>query len=302
MDLDCIGSIVLARKLYPDHVPVMSSVILPVAKNLYNLYKNDLEFLSSRELEGRDVDSLVIVDTRASARVQEYLRPLRRGPSAEAIVIYDHHPQEEDDIPGAELHCRETGANTTILGLEVIRRGLPLTPGEATIALAGIYADTGSFSHENVSPEDLRVSAFLLDNGASLALVRSFLKSLRDDHQVELFHTALGSLRNETVNGHLVGRFLIDLPAQVQGLASVVEKVFEVEAPDVLFGVFGFEKEGSVLVVARSQSRQVEVNRILGAFGGGGHRKAASALVRHRTAEDVAVSLSGHLERDLPRP
>ena len=45
MDLDCIGSIVLARYIFPDYQPVKSRLIHPVAKNLQNMYKKSPGFL-----------------------------------------------------------------------------------------------------------------------------------------------------------------------------------------------------------------------------------------------------------------
>ena len=89
MDLDCIGSIVLAKYLYPDHIPVMSRLIHPAARNLVNLYHYHLDFKPVDDLKEEDVSKVVIVDTRSRSRVREYFDVIGRDDME--IVIYDHH-------------------------------------------------------------------------------------------------------------------------------------------------------------------------------------------------------------------
>ncbi|HAE21751.1 MAG TPA: hypothetical protein DCG47_05430, partial [Spirochaetaceae bacterium] len=62
MDLDCIGSIILAKYLFPDHVPVKSYLVHPVARKLMNLYKNRLGFATSADLKGQTIERMVVVD------------------------------------------------------------------------------------------------------------------------------------------------------------------------------------------------------------------------------------------------
>jgi len=294
MDLDCFGSMVLARTLYPSHRLVASHLVHPVARALYNLYQNHLDLLPAKELKHEAVEHVVIVDTRSRKRVEEYLRHL--DPEKLRIDVYDHHPADSSDIPGAVLHGSAAGANTTLLGLEVIKRGLAVGPEDATIAMAGIYADTGNFSHENVTAEDFRVAAFLKQQGASLELVRTFLKTLKEEYQMTLFHELLNRLVYREVRGHLITFVCYELEKQTGGLAAVVEKIFEVENPDAFFAVFAFKKEGSALIVARSQKAAIDVREILARYGGGGHTRAASALVKKTSGRELAAALEELLD------
>jgi tRNA nucleotidyltransferase (CCA-adding enzyme) len=176
MDLDCIGSIVLARYLFPDHVALRSHLVHPVARNLLNLYEERLGFASVADLKGQEVERAVVVDTRSASRVAEYFPG---GTMPAEVEVFDHHPSGGDDIAGAMVHERNFGANATLLGLEVMARGLAVEAEDATIALAGIYADTGNFTHPNVCREDFEVAAYLLAQGASLKLVKDFLVPLK---------------------------------------------------------------------------------------------------------------------------
>ncbi len=301
MDLDCIGSMVLARYLYPDHRPVRSRLVHPMARNLYNMYQNHLGFLAAKEVEEAQVDSVVVVDTRSRQRVGEFLR--RVSLEGMPVVVFDHHPADSSDIPGAVIREREVGANTTLLGMEIVNRGIQISADDATIALTGLYADTGNFTHENVRHADFRVASFCMKSGASLRLVRSFLKALQGEGQLTLFHEVLNRLVYRNCHGHMVLLSHLELDRQTGGLAAVADKVFEVETPDALFALFSFQKERSTLVVARSHKPEIDLGSLLAPFGGGGHAGAASALIRDGRGAEVLRTLEEHLLRSLaPAP
>ncbi len=301
MDLDSIGSMVLARCLFPDHRLVASRQIHPVARPLFNLYQERLGFLPASQLAGQRVERMVVVDTRLRRRVEEYLQPLGRLP--DDILVFDHHADEACDIPGAVVREKEVGANTTLLGLELLRRSVTLHPDDATVALTGIYADTSNFTHENVEYADFQVASLCLQHGASLPLVRQFLRPLAETHQLALFHEVLGALSARSYGGHLVQLCRLEMERQSAGLAAVVEQVFEVEGPDALFVVFAIPAEKQSLLIARSRSRDIDLLAALASFGAAGHALAASAQLKGRWGPEVLEELDGRLARALqPAP
>jgi tRNA nucleotidyltransferase (CCA-adding enzyme) len=306
MDLDCIGSMVLARYLFPDHRPVASRRIHPIARPLYNLFADRLSFLPAEQLKGQSVERVVVVDTRILRRVEEFLWHLSVpafGQKGADVLVFDHHSGDTGDIPGAVIREKPVGANTTLLGLELLRRSVTLDPDDATIALTGIYADTGNFTHENVQNADFQVASLCLQSGASLNLVRSLLRPLREKHQLALFHEIMNRLSYRDYAGHLVLLAFLELERQVPGLAAVAEQVFEVEGPDALFAVFALEREKQCLIVARSRSREIDLLESLAPFGAGGHALAASATIKDRPGRAVFEELEGHLARSLrPAP
>jgi tRNA nucleotidyltransferase (CCA-adding enzyme) len=301
MDLDSIGSMVLARYLFPDHQLVASRQIHPVARHLYNLYRERLDFLPVAQLAGQRVERVVVVDTRVRRRVEEYLRHLGELPGD--ILVFDHHADDTSDIPGAVIREKAVGANTTLLGLELLRRSVTLHPDDATVALTGIYADTGNFTHENVEYADFQVASLCLQHGASLPLVRQFLRPLAEGRQLALFHEALNHLTARSYGGHLVQLCFLELERQSAGLAAVVEQVFEVEGPDALFAVFSIPAESQSLLIARSRGRDIDLLQALAAFGAAGHALAASAQLKGRWGRAVLEELDGHLSKALqPAP
>jgi tRNA nucleotidyltransferase (CCA-adding enzyme) len=294
MDLDCLGSLVLGRLLFPGFRAVGSRLIHPVARNLYHLYADHLDFAPVEDLAAGPVEEIVVVDTRSLGRVKEFLQCI--APLPPVIDVWDHHPADASDIPGAVVHEAPVGSNTTLLGMEARRRGIRPGPEDATIALTGIYADTGNFTHENVSCADFEVASWLKEAGASLTLVKSFLQTLKAESQITLFHELLNKLTYQTVHGSLVVTSYMEMERQVGGLAAVVEKVFEVENPDAIFSVFFFGRENETLIVARSQQRSIDVAAILGVFGGGGHAQASSALLKGQPGRKTFHALQACLK------
>ena len=294
MDLDCIGSIVLARYIFPDYQPVKSRLIHPVAKNLQNMYKNHLAFLNAKDLEGQHVSRIIVVDTRTSGRVAEYFNHIANDDFE--VEVFDHHPADEKDIPNAIIHEKPYGANTTQLGMEIIKRGIKVGPEDATIALAGIYADTGNFTHLNVTCEDFEVASFLIDSGASLKLVSHFLQPLKKKLQISLFHEVLNSLEYRTIQGHFVMTSYIGLDDESAGVNAIVEKVFEVENAEVYLAFFYIKKRRKLLIVGRNKKAVIKLNEIMAEFGGGGHHQAASAVIKTEDGRPIYNRIIGYLE------
>lgn len=297
MDLDCFGSMVLARYLYPGYSLVASRFIHPVAKNLFNLYQNRLNMITSKDLRNADIEHMIILDTRSRTRVKEYFENMQKPPKR--IDVFDHHTEEKCDIEGAVVNEENYGANTTLIGRQCIDRAVEIEKDDATIALTGIYADTGNFTHENVREADFSVAAYLARRGGSVKLVKEFLKTLKEDHQITLFHELLNRISYQDIHGHFIIITYLELEKQVGGLAAVVEKVFEVENTDAMFAVFGFKKEGDAIIIGRSQKPTIDMQALLHSFGGGGHPAAGSALCKDRDGWEVFQTLLEELNTRL---
>ena len=297
MDLDCLGSLILVKKLFPDHALVRSRIIHPAAYSLYNLYKAYFNFLNPKDLEKETIDHIIIVDTSSAERVKEYFYCIHN--SNPRITIYDHHPGETCDIPGAELAGKNWGANTSYLGRLAMERGITLESEEATIALTGIYADTGRLITENVCREDLVVSAWLVSMGASLRLVKSFLETIREDDQILTLNQLLLVAEKKQIRGQEILLSYLEIEENIPGLAPVVEKIMDIENPDAYFAVFFVRKNSTILVIARSQQPQIDLHVLLGHYGGGGHPLAASLMLRSQEGPLFYDNFLNYLERSL---
>ena len=298
MDLDCLGSLILVKKIFPDHVLVRSRILHPAAYSVYNLYKDYFDFIHPKDLEREVIDHIIIVDTSSADRVKEYFNFICN--SDPSITIYDHHPKEDCDIEGARLAGKNWGANTSFLGKLAMEKGITLGSEEATIALTGIYADTGRLIHENVHREDFEAAAWLLDMGASLPLVKSFLETIREDEQIEILNKLLLLVQKKLIRGHEILVSYLEIKDNIPGLAFVVEKIMDIENPDAYFAVFFIRKTRTILVISRSQQRKIDLHALLSAYGGGGHQLAASLMLRDQEGPRFYEEFSEYLNSSLP--
>lgn len=281
MDLDCFGSIVLARHLFPGYVALQSRHVHPAARTLVTMYRNHLDLLPSKEFKGQAVDHLVVLDTRSQDRVSEYFDLFQGTPSR--IDVFDHHPSDSRDIPAAVFHECTLGSNTAFLGTLLMEQGIHITADDATIALAGIYADTGNFTHGNVTTEDFDVASFLLSSGASIDLVKTFLRPLRERVQIARFSEVLKDVSHRTIRGHSVLLSYTELDRPSQGLSAIVDKIFDLENPDVYFAIFFFKHNQSVIIISRD-------GRLVGFL-------TLRDIMKARRAEQMHAPTKGYMTR-----
>lgn len=297
-DLDCLASMIAAQKLYPGYDIVISGLLNPLAGNVVSFYITRLSFKGPADLKDQQIDNVVVVDTRSSMRVKEFFANISQVNGR--ITIFDHHPTDGCDIPGAELNYVKNGANTSTMVLKLMEKGIRLDSDEATIALTGIYADTQSFTTDSVTPEDFQAASYLISQGASMKLARFFLQPLKNDYQISYFHTLLNVIDRHVIKGHEVLVSYLDLPKRVNGLAAVVEQVFSVEKADAIFAMFHCQADDSTSIIARSRKKAVPVNQILSVWGGGGHEKAASATIKKTGDMNVPLMLKEELQKLPP--
>ncbi|MDR0721934.1 MAG: CBS domain-containing protein [Treponema sp.] len=297
MDIDCLGSLLLVKKLFPDYRLVKSNLIHPAARKLYTLYQDYFDFLNPEELQGERIDHIIIVDTCTAHRVKEYFNHIKH--SDPMIRIMDHHNLESCDILGAAVEGGPYGATVSYLGKLAMTQGIALRPEEATIALAGIYADTGRLTYENVCRADYEVAAYLLDMGASLRLVKSFLENIIEDDQILILNQLLLVASTSNIQGHRILLSYLELEDQVEGLAPVVEKVMDVENPDAYFAFFFIPKKKTLLLIARSRRARIDLHELLYVYGGGGHQAAAAVTLKHQDGPGFYTQFLAYLEGSL---
>ncbi|MEM5788983.1 MAG: DHH family phosphoesterase, partial [Syntrophobacteraceae bacterium] len=97
-DFDAMGSMIAAKKLYPEAVLVFPG---SQERTLREFFINSTIYIYGfkrlRDIDISQVTRLILVDTRQASRIGKFVEILDR-PGLE-IHLYDHHPDAEDDIP-----------------------------------------------------------------------------------------------------------------------------------------------------------------------------------------------------------
>jgi tRNA nucleotidyltransferase (CCA-adding enzyme) len=271
-DFDAVASLLGAWRLYPEAVPVLPNSLNRNARNFVTLYESQLPFVRFGELEREPIDRITVVDTQQVPSIKG-LRPNA------LLHIIDHHELHQPPPSGAVLSLTDTGATTTLL-VEQIRE-LPgrLSSIEATLLLLGIYEDTGSLTYANTTPRDLQAAAWLLAEGqARLDIAREYLNYAMSDAQRVLYEQLVSNMETHPIQGHSVIISVATADRYVEEISTLAHRLRDLYQPEALFILVGMLDH--VQMVARSVTEAIDVGRITEFFGGGGHARAAAALIK----------------------
>ena len=281
-DFDAVASLLGVRLLDPEAMPVLPRRVNRNVRAFVTLYGDHLPFVEFGELPRSRVEQITIVDTQSS--------PSFKGVHAGTKVhLIDHHPRGEDLDSSWSTHIEEVGATATLLVEEVQEGGRNLSPVQATLLLLGIYEDTGSLSYASTTPRDMRASAWLLERGANLNLVGEFLNHPLSNGQRDLYDRLLESIETHVYHGFSILVACGEARGLVEEISTLAHKLRDVFDPDGLFVLVGLD--GSVQLVARSTIDELDVGAVAEHFGGGGHARAAAALIRKRNSAQVRDEL-----------
>ena len=296
-DFDAVASMVAAAKVYP-----RARLLFPGSqeRNVREFLQETRFPLPAERLKGFPLDSitrLVLVDVKRGTRIGP-LRDILGHPNLD-VHIYDHHPAHPKDVAGRLEVLRDVGATTTILLGLLREQDAAITPQEATLFALGIYEETGFLTFTNTTEADLHAAAYCLSRGANLTLVADFIRRELTAEQVGLLNELIRSAETHTINGVRVVTSTASLDRYVGDLAMLTHKLRDMENINVLFTLVRMDNR--VHLVARSRLEAVDVSRIVGAFGGGGHATAASATIKDLTLYQVKERVLGIL-REVVRP
>ncbi|MCL1791570.1 MAG: CBS domain-containing protein [Peptococcaceae bacterium] len=302
LDFDALASMIAAQKLFPDAVMVMDGEVSASVQDFMALAKEHLAFLPWRDLDLNAVSEVILVDIndfRKTSLNAEAIRHLQKLP----LQIFDHHPLAgETSVVRETDHIEPVGATVTLLveRLATLEGVCRITGFEATVMMLGIYHDTGSLLFENTTPRDVDAAAFLLRRGAQLAVVAEYMHTPLNPQQFSLFQQLLDHGVVERIGGVPVYISHAEEKGFSGGLSLLAHRIGEIESADVWFILVRMDKR--VHIIARSRHPQVAVSRIVEAFGGSGHDKAASATVKNGTIGEVLAQLRVEIAKWVQAP
>ncbi len=271
-DFDALASMLGAYFLQKDAYVVLPHALNRNVQAFLHLYGADLPFITIEELPGQPIDTLTLVDTQSLVT----LKGMKKNTQ---VYVIDHHKQKDDFPENWHFTSVETIACTThfVENLQEINGNLSMI--QATLLLLGIYEDSGSLSYAHTTPQDVMAVAFLLENGASLRIANNFLNPPLSEEQHKVFEELLDRIESITLQNCRIMLSCANAPRLEDEVSSIAHKIRDLLDPDALF-IFVRGKEG-IRLVARSITDQINVAEIARQYNGGGHVRAASALLQH---------------------
>jgi len=292
-DFDAVAAQLAAHKLDPAAVPVLPRRLNYNVRDFLTLYRSALPYVEAADLPREPVESVTVVDTQSVLTV----RGMR--PQTPARII-DHHPPSESLPPHHTYFGDIVGATTTLLVEQIREAGISLTPIEATLLTLGIYEDTGSLLFGTTTARDIAAAAWLVTQGGDLDVVRRFLQHPLNEEQRELYELLLTHATIYEVQGHPVVIAGARIPHEVEHMATVAHKLRDLLEPEALFMLV--QVGPRLQLVARSTVDEIDVGRIAEQLGGGGHRRAAAALIEGGDLDEVQTRLIALLDSMVQPP
>ena len=298
-DFDAFAAAVCAVRLFPG-----SEILFPGSQEIaVRRFLSEAEItypeVKLRKARTEELEHAVVVDTRSPARLGEVYDLIKR--SGCPITLIDHHMEEKDDCLDAdEVFERPVGATCTIIASLFRERGIEPTSDEATLLLMGIYEDTGGLSYRETTPDDLRISAWLLEKGASLSWVRRWVLKVLQPEQLDLLNRMVEATEEIDIAGVQVAMAMLEVDQYHEEAAFVVHRWIEIF--EIAVGAVMLVRPPNINLILRSRLPGLHVGRVAQQFGGGGHPTAASARVTGLMPVELRELLLETLAVEMPPP
>ena len=230
----------------------------------------------TQEPPPEDVDLVVTVDFGSVDRAKFAL------PSRPKLVNIDHHASN-DNFGTANLVDVTAAASAELVSRVIDALGVKWTPEMATAALVGIMTDTGSFQFPSTDARALERAARLREAGADLQAITYNIFRNKRFEALKLWGFAFARLVREQ-GGQLVWTELRagDIEraeARDEDISGLVEQI--ARSSGMRVALLFNEQSGVVKVSCRTSQWEpsVDASALMARFAGGGHVRAAGALI-----------------------
>jgi bifunctional oligoribonuclease and PAP phosphatase NrnA len=223
-----------------------------------------------------DVDLIVCLDFGEPERAKFAL------PAGPTIADIDHHATNTafGDANFVDVTSAATGE---MVGRVIDALGVAWTPDMATAALIAIMTDTGSFQFPNTDKRALERAAMLRDAGADLQSITYNVFRNKRFEALKLWGFAFSRLVRES-DGLLVWTWienddLAHAGALEEDLSGLVEQIARSKGMRVALLFSGTTGPVKVSCRTSASAPSVDAAALMASFGGGGHMRAAGALI-----------------------
>jgi phosphoesterase RecJ-like protein len=250
------------------------------------------EMVSRPPAEPRDIEVAIALDTATQQRLGTALTAVK---SAKLWINIDHHISNEGygDLSYIDATAPATGQ---ILYNLIDFAGYPLTPDIAENLFAAISTDTGSFQYANTTARTYEIGAALIRAGVSVGDLSQRMYESYPLRRIHLLRALLNVLKI-TCDGRvasfvLTQKMVEELGVQPEDNEGLIDTIRAIDGIIVAAFIEELAGEDKVRISLRSKDPRVDVCKICGQFGGGGHTLAAGARVRGEAASVEAQVLT----------
>ena len=178
---------------------------------------------------------------------------------------------------------------------------IPIDINIGSCILAGIITDTGGFKYSSVTAETFEFTAELLRKGVNVSEIYSKVLETRTKSSFELLKRSMNRLElledGKVAFTYITKKDAEEVNAEPGDQEGIVENGRSIEGVKISVLLKQREDENYYKVSMRSNGN-INVSDICYVFGGGGHPKAAGALVQG-TVEEVKEKILKEIRKVL---
>lgn len=169
----------------------------------------------------------------------------------------------------------------------IVEMGAPINKTIAKCLYTGIATDTGCFKYGNTTVAAHVIAGELISHGIDFAIINHMMFDLKTRSRLKAEQILISNMEFHfedmcaliTVTKDLIEQTQVD-ESEFDGLASIPRQVEGVQV-----GVTIKEKETGAYKISMRSSDNIDVSKICGYFGGGGHARAAGCQLEGELEE-----------------
>ena len=293
-DGDCVGSCMGLYNYLKENYPTKDVVVyLEDAGNGF-AYINRIDEAIDKDDDEKQVDLFILLDTSDLSRIGVANKLFA---NAKTTICIDHHISN----PGLAMeNIIVPNASSTAEVLFDLLDEDKISKETAEAIYTGIIHDSGVFKYASTSEHTMNIAGKLMSKGIDFQTIidDGFYAKTYAQNQI------LGSALLESVrffDGKCIFSVVTEREMEFFGvtnkdLGGIVEQMRLTEGVEC--AIFLYEVEPLTYKVSLRSKKYLDVNKVAGYFGGGGHVRAAGCICKG-TTHDVINNLAERIELEF---
>lgn len=292
-DGDAVGSS-LAMKLILEKLEKSADVIIPEYSRLFNFLPSAEDIMIDSEIKNYDLAISVDCATLKRMAKKEYFE------NAKSTIVIDHHGSNTMYGDLNYVNPVSPACCEVIAGM-VKYYEIDITKDIGTCLMTGIITDTGGFRHVGITPETFEFTADLIRLGVDVPDIYKRTLNTKTRANFELSKRVMDRMEiledGKVTFTYMNKQDEEEVGAEHGDHEGLVEIGRDIEGVEVSIFIRQKENEDAYKISMRSGNK-VNVSDICFLFGGGGHPRAAGALIQGNV-EQVKEKLMKEVRKAL---
>lgn len=263
-------------------------------------YLPSSELITQPPAEPRSFEVAIVLDNAVENRAGTARTAIAH---ADMWINIDHH--HTNSRYGDLAYVDSTAPAAGQVLYELFRQcDLPLTYEMADNLFVAISTDTGSFQYPSTTARTYEIAADLIRLGVNVGNLSQKMYESYPRRRLELLRALLNVLRltsrDRVASFALSAETALKLGVRPEDNEGLIDSIRSI---DTVVAAAFFEElgDGKIRISLRSKSPRIDVSKVCGLFGGGGHKLAAGARIAGTLAE-VQEKVLQALDHEFDQP